>query len=296
MRKICVLALTLLPVVARAQDKEPDWSKIEIKAVKVAGNVYMLEGTGPEFSGGNIGVSVGPDGILLVDDKFVPLAPKIQAALRSVSDKPVRFVLNTHYHGDHTSGNAAFGTSSTIIAHENTRKRLLSPRDGKPVPAAALPVITFEDKLQVHINGEDIRAIHFPAGHTDTDVVVFFTKSNVVHMGDDFFNGMYPFIDEDGGGTVRGYIANIAKLVETIPADARIIPGHGPISSPKELRAFLGMLQETSAIVEAGIKAGKTADQLKKEKALAKYDATWGKGFMKTDDYIDELYRDLAKR
>jgi len=289
------LAVMALPIVALAQGKQ-DFSKVQVKATKVAGQVYVIEDVTPEFSGGNIGVSVGADGIALIDDKFAPLANKIEAALKTISDKPVRFVINTHYHGDHTDGNIVFGQKSTIIAHENTRKRMLAGagKDQPPAPPAALPVITFEDKLSVHINGEEVRAIHFPSGHTDTDVVIFFTKSNVVHMGDDFFNGIFPFIDVDGGGSVKGLIANLQKLLEQIPADAKIIPGHGAVATAKELRAFLTMLKETSAIVEAGIKAKKTLDQLKKEKVLAKYDA-WAKGFFKADDFIELLYKDLKR-
>src|SRR5215831_16935001 len=284
---VLLLAAMLLPLSAAGDDKQ-DFSKVEIKATKVAGQVYVIEDVTKEFSGGNVGVSVGPDGIVLIDDKFAPLAPKLEAALRTVSDKPVRFVINTHYHGDHTDGNAVFGQKSTVIANENTRKRMAASKDQPAIPAVALPVITFEGKLSLHANGEDIHATHLPSGHTDTDVVVFFTKSNVVHMGDDFFNGIFPFIDVDGGGSVKGMIANVQKMLEQIPADAKIIPGHGPIATTKELRAYLAMLQGTTAIVEAGIKAHKTADQLKKEKALAKYDA-WAKGFFKADDFIDLL-------
>jgi glyoxylase-like metal-dependent hydrolase (beta-lactamase superfamily II) len=289
------LLLVILPRVAPAQPKM-DFAKIQIKATKVAGQIYVIEDVTPEFSGGNIGVSVGPDGIVLIDDKFAPLAPKIEAALRTISDKPVRFIINTHYHGDHTDGNAAWGQKATIIAHENTRKRMAAGQgpDNPPAPAVALPIITFEHKLTVHLNGEDIRAIHFPSAHTDTDLVIFFTKSNVVHMGDEFFNGIYPFIDTDGGGSVKGLIANIEKLLGEIPADAKIIPGHGKVASAKELREFMTMLKETSGIIEAGIKAGKTADQLKKEKALAKHER-WAKGFFKADEFIDLLYKDLKR-
>jgi cyclase len=297
--RTCALAasllLVILPRAASAQEKM-DFTKIQIKATKVAGQVYVIEDVTPEFSGGNIGVSVGPDGIVLIDDKFAPLAPKIEAALRTVSDKPVRFIINTHYHGDHSDGNAAFGAKSTIIAHENTRKRMAAGQgaDSPPAPAVALPVITFEHKLTVHLNGEDVRAIHFPNGHTDTDLVIFFTKSNVVHLGDDFFNGIYPFIDTDGGGSVKGLIANLEKLLTEIPADAKLIPGHGKVATIKELREFMTMLKETSGIVEAGIKANKTADQLKKEKALARYER-WAKGFFKADQFIDLLYKDLKR-
>jgi glyoxylase-like metal-dependent hydrolase (beta-lactamase superfamily II) len=291
--------LLLVPLVASAEDEQA-FSKVQLKATKVAGQVYVIEDATSEFSGGNVGVSVGPDGVVLVDDKFAPIAPKIEAALRAVSDKPVRFIINTHFHGDHSGGNAVFGQKSTVIAHENTRKRLsavsgkVSGRDRPPASGATLPVITFEDKLAVHLNGEEIRAIHFPSGHTDTDVVIFFTRSNVVHMGDDFFNGIFPFIDSDAGGSVKGLIANLTKLLEQIPAGAKIIPGHGPVGTVKELRAFLAMLKDTSGIVEAGIKAKKTADQLKKDKVFAKYDA-WAKGFLTSDAFIDLLYNDLTR-
>ncbi len=295
---IVVVALLVPLAAARAQNKEPDWSKIELTAVKVAGQIYEIDSApGSKGSGGNVGVSVGPDGVVLIDDKFAPLAPKIEAAVKKISDKAIRFIINTHFHRDHTGGNAPLGGTATIIAQENTRKRLMEGSGDKdpPAPAVALPVITFEDKLTVHLNGEDIRAIHFPSGHTDTDVVIFFTKSNVVHMGDQYFNGTYPFIDLEGGGSVHGYIANIEKVVGQISADAKVIPGHGPLSNVAELKAFLAMLKETTGVVEAGLKAGKTADQLKKDKVLAKYDA-WGKGFIKTDDWIDTIAKDAAAK
>ena len=200
---VCLLALTGMP--ALAQDR--DFSKVEIKATKVAGNVYMLEG-----AGGNIGVSVGSDGLLIVDDQFAPLADKIHAALRGLSPASLKFVLNTHWHGDHTGGNAAFSAEAPIIAQENVRKRMATDQVvfGDKVPASpkeALPVITFDDKVSVHFNGEEIKAIHFPAGHTDGDSVIFFTGSNVVHMGDDFFAGRFPFVDIGSGGSVQGMTA-----------------------------------------------------------------------------------------
>jgi cyclase len=287
------LMLIALALPAAGQGKW-DFGKIQIKATRVAGQVYVIEDVTPDFSGGNIGASVGPDGVVLIDDKFAPLAPKIEAALRTISDQPIRFILNTHHHDDHTDGNAAFGHKSTIIAHENTRKRLIAGAGKDQVPPAALPVITFDDKLSVHLNGEDIRALHVPSGHTDNDVVIFFPKSNVVHMGDEFSNGIYPFIDTDAGGSVKGMIANLIRLLTEIPADAKIIPGHGKVGTVKDLRAFLAMLQGTTAIVEAGIKAGKTADQLKKAKALAAYEA-WAKDHLKADDFIDILYKDLKR-
>lgn len=289
MREIRFAAMILCAAVAAAQ---PDPAKVEIKVQKVAGNVYMLQG-----SGGNIGVSVGEDGILIVDDQYAPLAPRIKEALRGISDKPVRFVLNTHYHADHTGGNEIFGETAPIIAHTNVRKRLAEGVDRPdwkmpPAPKVALPVITFSDRVSVHINGEEIRAIHCPAGHTDGDSIVYFTGSNVVHMGDHYFAGRFPYIDLQGGGTVRGFIGNIEKALEQIPADAKIIPGHGPLSTPSDLRTHLNMLQGTAAIVEKAIKEGKTLEQARKERILAKYDAySWQ--FIPTERFLETLYAGL---
>jgi cyclase len=291
------LAATLLWVfiAAGAARAQQDFSKVEIKVTKVAGTVYMLEG-----SGGNIGVSVGEDGIVIVDDQFAPLAPKIKAALRSITDKPVKFVINTHFHGDHTGGNAAFGTEATIIAHENVRKRL---QEGGAVlgnavsPAAkeALPVVTFNDRATVHLNGEDIRAIHFPNGHTDGDSVIFFPKSNVVHMGDDFVTYGFPFVDVNSGGSVSGMIAGVEKVLTMVPPDVKIIPGHGPLSTPADVRKFVDMLKDTRGLVAKAAADGKTTGQMKSDHLLAKYEDL-GKGFIKTDAWIDLLYADLQHK
>jgi glyoxylase-like metal-dependent hydrolase (beta-lactamase superfamily II) len=287
----------LLAGPARAQ--EPDWSKIEIKSETVAGSVYMLYGVGG-FSGGNIGVSVGADGIVLVDDEFEPLVPKIEAVLKGISDKPVRFVINTHVHGDHTHGNKVFGLKSTIIAHDNVRRRMMDNDefDGKPgtrAPAHALPLVTFDHEMSVHLNGEEVRGIHLPAGHTDGDTVVWFTKSNVVHMGDDFFNGMFPFIDLQSGGSVDGYVAAVETVLGQLPAGVKIIPGHGPLAARADLERYLAMLKDTTAIVRKGIAAGKTADQLKAEKVLAAWDR-WSWHFASTDKYLDQIYTGLTAK
>src|SRR5215468_7656871 len=216
------LVLASLPLLAGLCLGQQDFSKVEIKVTKVAGAVYMLEG-----SGGNIGVSVGEDGIVIVDDQFAPLAPKIKAALKSINDKPVKFVLNTHFHGDHAGGNEEFGREATIIAHENVRKRLqtgasVAGREFKPSPREALPVVTFNDRATVHLNGEDIRAIHFPNGHTDGDSVIFFPQSNVVHMGDDFVTYGFPFVDVRSGGSVGGMIAGVEKVLSMISPDVKV--------------------------------------------------------------------------
>ena len=295
LRMVAVAAFGLIAARA-AHAQGQDFSKVEVKASKVAGSVYMLEG-----AGGNIGVSVGEDGLLIVDDQFAPLAPKIQAALKNISPQPVKFVLNTHWHGDHTGGNEAFAASASIIAHENVRKRLgvesrgLNGQIRPPAPKAALPVITFDDRLTVHVNGEDIRAIHFPKGHTDGDAIIFFSKSNVVHMGDDFFSGRFPFIDLQSGGSVKGLIANLDKVIPQIPAGAKIIPGHGPLSTIDDLKKFASMLKESTALVEAGIRGGKSLDQLKKEKVLSKFDS-WGSGSIKADMFTEILFNDLTAK
>jgi glyoxylase-like metal-dependent hydrolase (beta-lactamase superfamily II) len=295
MRKAVFLA-ALFAFVPVLRLTAQDFSKVEIKVQKVSGTVYMLEG-----AGGNIGASVGGDGIVVVDDEFLPLAEKIEAALKGITDKPVKFVLNTHWHGDHTGGNPHFGEKAPIIAQENVRKRLATggkTRFGEvqPAPKAALPVITFEDKVSVHLNGEDIRAIHIPAGHTDGDSVIFFPQSNVVHMGDDFFNGgMFPFIDLESGGSVQGMITGGEKVLAETPDDVKIIPGHGPLGSKDDLRKFIAMLKETSAAVDAGIKQGKTLAQLKQEKVLARWDS-FGQSFIKTDVFTEILYDSLSKK
>lgn len=274
---------------------QPDPSKVEVKATKVAGSVWMITG-----AGGNIGVSSGDDGIIIVDDQYAPLVPKLEAALKTISAKPLRFILNTHYHGDHTGGNEQLGKSAPIVAQENVRKRL---KEGTttmfgPVPPAAksaLPVVTFNDTLTLHLNGEDIRAVHFANGHTDGDAIIWFTQSNVVHMGDDFFNGWFPVIDLDNGGSVKGMIRTAEKVASMIAADTKVIPGHGPLGDRDSLRKFAEMLKGTSGAVQAALDAGKTADQMKSEKVLAPWDA-WGKGFIKTDVFIDLLVKDLSRK
>ena len=298
MRKAVLIGVALFWIAALsvAAQQQPDYSKVQIKVQKVNGTVYMLQGMG-----GNIGASVGEDGIVVIDDEFLPLADKIEAALKGIADKPVKFVINTHWHGDHTGGNPHFGEKAPIIAQENVRKRLQTGGQNRfgttpPAPKTALPVITFEDKVTVHVNGEDIRAIHFPHGHTDGDSVIFFPQSNVVHMGDDFFNGgMFPFIDLDSGGSVQGMIAGDEKVLAEVPDDVKIIPGHGPLGTKEDLRKFVQVLKETSAAVEAGIKQGKTLDQLKQEKVLARWDS-WGQGFIKTDQFTELLYDSLTKQ
>jgi cyclase len=285
---------------ACAQDV--DFSKVQIKVTKVSGNIYMLEG-----EGGNIAASVGEDGIAIVDDQFAPLADKIQAALKNlgITDKPVRFVINTHYHGDHTGGNAPFANAgSTVIAQDNVRKRMESGGpggngssvkfDSPPAPKAALPIITFDHDVTVHLNGEDIRALHFPAGHTDGDAVIFFPKNNVVHMGDDFVRYGFPFIDVASGGSVQGMIAAMEKVSAELPPDVKVVPGHGQLSNLDDVRAFVQMLKETSAAVQKAIDEHKTVEQMKQEKILEPW-KKWSGDYIDSDKFIETLYNSLTK-
>ena len=285
-----IAVIVFAGVQARAQQ---DFSKVEIKATKISGNVYMLEG-----SGGNIGVSVGADGVLIVDDQFAPLADKIKAALKTLGEGKLKFILNTHWHGDHTGGNAVFGPEAPIIAQTNVRKRLQegsTARQVKPAPKEALPVITFDQSVSVHFNGEEIRILHFPHGHTDGDAIIFFTTSNVVHMGDDFFNGMFPFVDIDSGGDVDGYVKNVGEVLAKLPAGAKIIPGHGPLATADDLKKFHSMLVTTTGIVRDKIKAGKNLDQIKSEGLPAEW-KSWGTGFVNTDRWIETIYRSFTKK
>jgi len=297
MRTRLLAAFALLAAVVLTFAQDQDFSKVQIKVTKVAGSVYMLEG-----AGGNIGASVGDDGIVIVDDQYAPLADKIQVALKDVTDKPIRFIINTHYHGDHTGGNAYFQKQAPIIAHDNVRKRLKEGSTvgnlgsvkmaAKPQPKEALPIITFDHDVTVHLNGEDIRALHFPSGHTDGDSIILFPQSNVVHMGDDFVRYGFPFIDL-GGGSVEGMIAAMDEVIPKLPADARVIPGHGAVSTLDDVRDYVKMLKETRAVVEKGMQQGKTLAQLQQEKVLGPW-KKWSGDFISSDVFTETLYNDLG--
>ena len=295
MKQACLAAVAALALLAAAPlAAQQDFSKVEIKASKVRGNIWMLNGTG-----GNIGVSVGPDGVLIVDDKFAPLAEKIRAALKEVGGGQLKFILNTHWHGDHTGANPVFGPEAPIIAHSNVRQRLATEqRRGErvtpPLDPKGWPVITFDDSVSVHFNGEEIRVLHFPHGHTDGDSIIFFTGSNVAHLGDDFFAGRFPFVDLDSGGDVEGLAENIAEVIDELPADAAIIPGHGPLSTLDDLKAYLGMLVETTNLVRDKMEAGKTLEQIKAEGLPEKW-KDWGSGFINTERWLETIHQSLSR-
>jgi cyclase len=287
-----LLALSLCASPGLAQQ---DFSKVQIKASRVAGNVHMLEG-----SGGNIGVSVGADGLLIIDDQFAPLAEKIRAALKELNQGKLKFILNTHWHGDHTGGNASFGPEAPIVAHTNVRKRLEAGSNvpGRVVPGApkeALPVVTFDQSLSIHFNGEEIRVMHYPTGHTDGDSIIYFTTSNVVHMGDDFFAGRFPFVDLASGGSVEGLTKNIQDVIAKMPANVKIIPGHGPISSLDDLKLYHQMLVETTTLVRQQKEAGKDVKQIQAQGFPEKY-KDWGAGFVNADRWIDTIFNSLSQK
>ncbi len=260
--------------------------EVTIKTVKVAGNIYVLYG-----QGGNIGVSAGKDGLLMIDDQFENIAAKIKAALKELGSETPRFIFNTHFHGDHTGGNPVFGKTGTIIAQENVRRRLMM--NEKPFPDFALPMITYTRDIKIYFNGEEIRAVYYPNAHTDSDTVIFFTGSNVVHLGDLFFAGKFPFVDLNSGGSVPGLIKNVGELIQQIPADAKIIPGHGEVSDLDGLKDYYQMLIDTSLLVRKEMKENKSLDEIKKAGLPEKY-KDWGTGFIKTDAWIETIYKSYS--
>ena len=278
----------------------PDFSKVEIVTTRLAPGLALLVG-----SGGNIAVSTGTNGPIIVDDQFAPLAPKIKAAIKALQDAPVRFVINTHHHFDHVGGNQAFGSAGAIIvAHDNVRKRLsvdqvMKLQNEMRIPAAApeaLPVVTFADGVTLHWNDETIRIEHVSPAHTDGDAHVWFEHANVVHMGDTFVHGFFPLVDVDGGGHVDGLIESANRVLARAKPDTRIIPGHGPLATVADLKKFRDMLVDVRQRITGGIAAGKTLDAFIAAKPLADLDAEWGHGFLTTDQTIMLMWLDLSRK
>jgi len=290
-KNIIVLFFLLNAFAVIAQNKK----EVTIKVNKLSDNVFMLVG-----QGGNIGVSVGEDGVFMIDDQFARLSPKILAAIKTLSDKPINFLVNTHWHGDHTGGNVNFQKEgATIMAHDNVRKRLKETpkRDGSMNPKEAFPVITFNDKMSVHINGEKIAVFHVDNAHTDGDALLYFAKSNVLHTGDTYFKGRYPFIDLNSGGSIKGYINAVKAGLLVIDDETKIIPGHGAASNKAEYETFLKMLEEITTNVQASIDNKKTEEEVAKMETITKkYDALkYGSGFINSERFRRTVYKSLQK-
>lgn len=268
---------------------------VTVKTTRVSGNVYMLQGRG-----GNIGAINGPDGLLIVDDDYKVVSEKLAAALKELGSSSPRFILNTHWHGDHTEGNDVFGKTGTIIAHSNVRRRMMDPpvvfgRRAEPYASHALPIVTYTESMSIHLNGDEIRVLHYPKGHTDGDSVIHFVKANVVHFGDHFFVGRFPFIDLASGGNVQGVINNVAAMIAKFPADAKLIPGHGPLATMDDLKAYHQLLVESTTLIQNAMKAGKSVEEIKKTGLPEKFKEAGG-GFIKTDLWIDIVYQSYSQK
>jgi glyoxylase-like metal-dependent hydrolase (beta-lactamase superfamily II) len=297
-RHVLVTCLLFAAGSAGAQDADR-FKDTKIEAIPVSPGVWMLKG-----EGGNIGVSAGDDGVFLIDDQFAPLTERIKAAIAKLSDKPIRFVINTHWHGDHTGGNENLGKEGVVIvAHDNVYRRMSQENFSKvfnrttpAAPKAALPVISFSDTVTFHLNGQDIHAVHVEHAHTDGDSFLHFRQANVIHTGDLWFNGLYPFIDSESGGSVAGAIAAVEAILEVADAGTKIIPGHGPIGDEKALTAYLAFLRDVSGRVQKLMDEGKSLEEIQALKPLADYDATLGTGFFKPDTFLGILYNGLKKK
>ncbi len=281
MRKFLALALISMSSLVIADDRFKD---VEVSATAVAGSVYMLKG-----AGGNIGVSAGADGLLLVDDQYAPLADKISKTLAGISEQTPKYVINTHYHGDHTGSNAFFreNKGATIFAHENVRIRLAS---GEDVNSAALPVVTYQDGIKFHLNGDTIHVIHLAEGHTDGDSIVWFEKANVLHTGDLFFKDMFPYIDLGAGGDVQGYIESVEILLAKIDDDTEVIPGHGAMAKKEDLQRFVDMIKETYAFVQNKKSQGASEKEVIKDGLDDKWQS-WSWAFINEERWIKTLYQ-----
>jgi glyoxylase-like metal-dependent hydrolase (beta-lactamase superfamily II) len=295
---IALLAVVLALAAATARaEQSPAAEKLETQ--KLSEGLYLI--TGP---GGNIALTVGNAGVLLVDDQVAPMTPQLKKAVAAVTPKPVRFVFNTHWHGDHTGGNAVLGgDGAVIVAHENVRKRLSTEqfvamfnKKVPPSPEPALPVITFTDSIAFHVNGDDLEISHVEPAHTDGDSIVYFKKANVVHMGDTFFSTGYPYIDLSSGGSIEGYVKAADRVLAIAQPSTRIIPGHGPVVDREKLRGWREMLVTIRDRIKKLAAAGKTLEQVQAAKPTAEFDAAWGGAFIKPAMLVETIYKEMTKK
>ncbi|PCI65430.1 MAG: NADPH-quinone reductase [Gammaproteobacteria bacterium] len=302
MKSFASILLILLSITASTicNAKETEKAEPTFATLEVTPGIYMLSGVGG-FVGGNVGLSVGEDGVILIDDAMPPFLDKMKNAIKSVTDKPVSYLINTHVHADHTGNNAAMGADgAVIVAHENLRLHMLDKgvqtKDGmQPAPKSALPVITFSHAMSFHLNGDDAEIFHVKNAHTNGDVVIKFKNANVIHTGDTFFNGMFPYIDINNGGSVDGYIAAQKKILAQINRRTKIIPGHGPLATMDDLRKAVNMLIETKKLISYQIDKGQSEDEVVKANPLKKYHEKWNWAFITTEKMTRQVYKSLTK-
>jgi glyoxylase-like metal-dependent hydrolase (beta-lactamase superfamily II) len=294
-------ALALLVAIASAAGpaaaQQRDWSQVEIQVQEVGDGVWMMTG-----AGGNLGVSAGEDGVFLVDDQYAPLTGKIRAAVAELGHGEVRFVINTHWHGDHTGGNENFGEAGAVlVAHDNVRERMsvaqFSERWGETPasPKGALPVVTFADSVTFHLNGDTIHVFHVPPAHTDGDSIIHFQQADVIHMGDVFFAGGYPFVDLESGGSVEGVIAAADRVLELAGAGTKIIPGHGALTDAAGLKEYRDMIAGVVAAVRPMMEEGKSLEEIQAAKPSAPWDEAWGGGWIDAPTFVEAVFKSLSE-
>jgi cyclase len=297
--KSVLLFIVVLALSANLAYAQQNYDTVQIRSQKVSGNIYMLSG-----AGGNMGLCTGDDGGFLVDGEYAPLTDKILLTVSGINPKPIRYLFNTHVHGDHVGGNENYAKAgAVIVGHDNIRKRMsaeqymeLFNRKTPPYPATALPAITFSDEINFHLNGEDIHIFHVPNAHTDGDGFVQFKKANVINTGDLFFNGLYPIIDVSSGGSIDGMIAASERILSVSNDETKLIPGHGPLTNPARLREYKVMLTAVRDNVLKLVKNGKSLDETLAAKPTKEFDAEWGKNFIKPDMFVTMVYKSLTKK
>ena len=294
------LAFVLILVMAAlAGNAQNNFDTVRIRPLQVANQIYLLAG-----AGGNIGVMTGKDGTLMIDDQFAPLSNKINGAIKTLDPGEIRFLVNTHLHGDHSGGNENFKKMGvTVVAQNNVRARMSKETVNRttnqvtpPRDQEAWPVITFPDRMQFHLNDEDIELMHFDPAHTDGDVIIHFMKADVYHMGDMFVTYGYPFIDYNNGGSISGFITSLDKVLMGMSDQARIIPGHGPVSSKADVKVFRDRLADIRDQVAAALKKGKKVEEVTALPIASKYDSEWGKGFVKGKDFVLNVAHELSAK